>query len=61
MTREIDMNIALDHRTSIANRAGADVFVSIHVNWLPDNRTCGVETYYLGPTDDPELSALARA
>ncbi len=60
MTREADMNVALDRRTLIANRAGADVFVSIHVNWLPANRTCGVETYYLGPTDDPELSALAE-
>ncbi|MYB18903.1 MAG: N-acetylmuramoyl-L-alanine amidase [Holophagales bacterium] len=60
MTRETDMNVALDRRTLIANRAGADVFVSIHVNWLPANRTCGVETYYLGPTDDPELSALAE-
>ena len=60
MTREADMNVALDHRTLIANRAGADVFVSIHVNWLPANRACGVETYYLGPTDDPELSALAE-
>lgn len=60
MTREADMNVALDHRTLVANRAGADVFVSIHVNWLPANRACGVETYYLGPTDDPELSALAE-
>ncbi|MDE2689565.1 MAG: N-acetylmuramoyl-L-alanine amidase [Acidobacteriota bacterium] len=60
MTREADMNVALDYRTLIANRAGADVFVSIHVNWLPANRVCGVETYYLGPTDDPELSALAE-
>ena len=54
------MNVALDQRTLIANRAGADVFVSIHVNWLPANRTCGVETFYLGPTDDPELAALAE-
>ena len=60
MTREADMNVALDRRTLIANRARADVFVSIHVNWLPANRACGVETYYLGPTDDPELSALAE-
>ena len=61
MTREADMNVALDQRTLIANRAAADVFVSIHVNWLPANRgPCGVETYYLGPTDDPELSALAE-
>ncbi|MCY3968730.1 MAG: N-acetylmuramoyl-L-alanine amidase [Acidobacteria bacterium] len=60
MTREADVDVELDRRSAIANRAGADLFVSIHVNWLPRNRTCGVETYYLGPTDDPELTALAE-
>lgn len=60
MTREADIDVELDRRSDIANRAGADLFVSIHVNWLPRNRTCGVETYYLGPTDDPELTALAE-
>ncbi len=60
LTREADIDLDLDRRTSIANRAGADLFVSIHVNWLTRNRSCGVETYYLGPTDDPELSALAE-
>ena len=60
MTREADFNVELDRRSGIANRAGADLFVSIHVNWLTRNQTCGVETYYLGPTDDPELTALAE-
>jgi len=60
MTREADIDVELDQRSGIANRAGADLFVSIHVNWLPRNQTCGVETYYLGPTDDPELTALAE-
>ncbi len=60
MTREADIDVELDRRSAIANRAGADLFVSIHVNWLTRNQTCGVETYYLGPTDDPELTALAE-
>ena len=60
MTREADFDVELDRRSGIANRAGADLFVSIHVNWLTRNQTCGVETYYLGPTDDPELTALAE-
>ena len=60
MTREADIDVELDRRSGIANRAGADLFVSIHVNWLTRNQTCGVETYYLGPTDDPELTALAE-
>ena len=60
MTREADIDVELDRRSAIANRAEADLFVSIHVNWLARNQTCGVETYYLGPTDDPELTALAE-
>ena len=60
MTREADIDVELDRRSGIANRAGADLFVSIHVNWLPHNRTCGVETYYLGPAADPDLTALAE-
>ncbi len=60
MTREADIDVELDRRSGIANRAGADLFVSIHVNWLTRNQSCGVETYFLGPTDDPELTALAE-
>ncbi|MCY3963585.1 MAG: N-acetylmuramoyl-L-alanine amidase [Acidobacteria bacterium] len=60
MTREADIDVELDRRSDIANQAEADLFVSIHVNWLARNQTCGVETYFLGPTDDPELTALAE-
>lgn len=60
MTREADFDVDLDRRTRMANRAKADLFVSIHVNWLTRNPNCGVETYYLGPTDDPELTERAE-
>ena len=60
ITREADFDVDLDRRTRMANRARADLFVSIHVNWLTRNPNCGVETYYLGPTDDPELTARAE-
>ncbi len=61
MTREADLDVPLDQRTRGANRARADLFVSIHVNWLNHNPACGIETFYLGPTDDPELTALAES
>ena len=59
MTREQDRSLSLEDRGLAANRAGADIFVSIHLNWIEDRKTRGIETYYLGPTDDPFLTRLA--
>jgi N-acetylmuramoyl-L-alanine amidase len=61
MTREDDRGVALEDRAALANRAGADLFVSIHLNWIANPRARGVETYYLGATDDPVLTELAAA
>lgn len=59
MTRQDDRAVSLAERAAIANRSGADVFVSVHVNWIEDRATRGVETYFLGPTNDPFLNHLA--
>ncbi|MES1242273.1 MAG: N-acetylmuramoyl-L-alanine amidase [Acidobacteriota bacterium] len=59
MTREQDRSLSLEERGQAANRAHADVFVSIHLNWIVNRKTRGIETYYLGPTDDPFLTRLA--
>jgi N-acetylmuramoyl-L-alanine amidase len=59
MTRAGDTFVSLAERAAIANRQGADIFVSVHVNWIEDRATRGVETYYLGPTHDPFLTRLA--
>lgn len=61
MTREADRDIPLEQRARLANQAEADIFVSIHVNWIEHHRSRGVETYYLGPTNDPYLTRLAAA
>jgi N-acetylmuramoyl-L-alanine amidase len=61
MTRESDENVSLEERGKLANQAGADIFVSIHLNWIENRRSRGVETYYLGPTDDPYLTRLAAS
>ena len=60
MTRELDEALPLDQRAATANRWEGDLFVSIHVNWLTPHTLCGIETFYLGPTDDPVLLHLAR-
>lgn len=61
MTREGDRDVSLKERGILANRAGADIFVSIHLNWIVNRRSRGVETYYMGATDDPYLTRLAAA
>jgi len=59
LTRGDDVAVSLEERAALANREEADVFVSIHVNWIPNQRVRGVETYFLGATDDPFVTRLA--
>ncbi len=61
MTRETDVDVDLQERARIANEARGDLFVSIHINWIVDRSARGVETYYLGASDDPHITALAAA
>jgi N-acetylmuramoyl-L-alanine amidase len=60
MTRETDVTISLDQRADYANAQRADLFVSIHINWIPRREIRPIETYFVGPTDDPATLALAR-
>jgi len=46
MTRDTDVFIPLAQRVSIAENAGAEIFVSIHANAHPDPGIGGTETYY---------------
>jgi N-acetylmuramoyl-L-alanine amidase len=61
MTRESDHDVSLKERGALANRVGGDIFVSIHLNWIENRRSRGVETYYMGTTDDPYLNRLAAS
>ncbi len=58
-TRKTDVFIPLEERTEIANRAHADLFISIHANSSPDPQARGVETYYLNFATSPEAMAVA--
>jgi N-acetylmuramoyl-L-alanine amidase len=60
VTRSSDVFISLPERTLIANRAGADLFVSIHLNSSPNTETTGIEVYYLNNTTDRATIRLAR-
>lgn len=59
MTRTGDQTLTLEERANLANQSRGDVFISIHLNWLKNPNNRGVETYYLGTTNDPHLNALA--
>ena len=59
MTRQADRAVSLEERGVAANQEGADIFVSIHLNWIENRKSRGVETYYLGATQDPYLTRLA--
>jgi N-acetylmuramoyl-L-alanine amidase len=61
MTRETDATLSLQQRVAFANTNRGDLFVSIHVNWIPRRQIRPLETYYVGPTDDPAASRLASA
>ncbi len=60
-TRSDDTFIPLETRTAIANKAQADLFLSIHANSSSDASARGVETYYLNFTSAPDaLETAAR-
>lgn len=59
LTRSADEDVALVRRPRMANAAGADVFVSLHMNWVPSTRVRGVETYYLNTATDEAAERLA--
>jgi N-acetylmuramoyl-L-alanine amidase len=49
LTREKDEQLSLAERAEIANRAGGDLFISLHCNgWFNEGAT-GIETYFLSP------------
>jgi N-acetylmuramoyl-L-alanine amidase len=59
LTRRNDTFVQLPERTAIANRAGADLFLSIHANANDDTSLRGVETYFLNLSPNPEAGRIA--
>ena len=61
MTRRTDVYLKLQERTDIANKAKADVFVSVHVNALPSaKKTSGFEIYIMALPTDKDALNLAK-
>ena len=59
MTRSTDVFIELQERTAIANKVGADLFVSIHANASLNRAANGIETYYLNLAKTEKAAQLA--
>lgn len=63
-TRTDDRFVPLEERTTIANEAKADLFVSIHANSSESPEIRGVETYYVsmaGSREEGEIAARENA
>lgn len=61
MTRSTDKFLSLDARPALANRAGADLFISVHFNALGNNAGVhGIETYSFTPAGQRSTAAHVR-
>jgi N-acetylmuramoyl-L-alanine amidase len=60
MTRDTDVTLPLNRRVELAKASRADLFLSIHLNYLPSRPINMIETYYFGPSSDPKIIKLAE-
>lgn len=59
-TRSTDVYISLMQRANIANKAKADLFISIHTNAAKSRSARGCETFTLGSGSSAEAKAAAK-
>ena len=60
LTRDADVTLPLGERVAIAHAKHADLFVSIHLNFVPNKPINIIETFYFGPGTDAASLELAR-
>lgn len=58
-TRGSDVDVPLGERTHFANRAEADLFISLHYNAAANSEANGIEVYYLSAGDSGPPEELA--
>ncbi|WP_300342002.1 N-acetylmuramoyl-L-alanine amidase [Fusobacterium sp.] len=59
MTRDSDVFVTLGNRPRIANKAKANMFVSVHVNSAIKNTLSGVEVFYFSKKSSPYAERIA--
>lgn len=60
LTRDEDVLVPLSERVEMAGRLNADLFISIHLNYLPQKPINIIETFYFGPSEDAKSDRLAE-
>jgi len=60
MTRDRDKTVSLEERARIANDAGADLFISIHVNASPKRHVRGWNVFFLAPARNDSARAVEQ-
>ncbi|MHB8811494.1 MAG: N-acetylmuramoyl-L-alanine amidase family protein, partial [Desulfobulbaceae bacterium] len=60
LTREGDSSMTLAERVDKVNGIHADLFISLHVNALPQKKANVIETFYYGPPTDEETLRIAE-
>jgi len=60
-TRKTDVFVELYKRADIANKAGADMFISVHTNSAKNKSAYGAETYLLGVEENRANANLNAA
>jgi len=58
-TRKTDVFMELRDRPQFANKNNADLFISIHSNWISKNSIKGAETWIMGPAQDEQNLEVA--
>ena len=60
-TRKTDVFVELSERPALANKADADIFISLHCNGEVKKTAFGTETFIMGPTKNASNLEVARA
>ena len=58
-TRNTDVFVELRDRPEFANKNKADLFISIHSNWISKSTIKGAETWIMGPAQDEQNLEVA--
>ena len=59
LTRSKDKSVALNDRAAIANKADADLFISIHINAAPTSKPNGYSVHVLGQSSNKNRDLFA--
>ena len=60
LTRSFDRTLTLEERAELAQKIGADIFLSVHANSSKSPKSNGFETYYLDNNDNEAVKKVVR-